>query len=132
MHCKSLWIKASDKCKYYTLSFSFAETSRTLVVGIKGGNTTLPCQYDGREIVNIDLTRSEIRQKVCQTEECSCRVCKNGACGVVIKDLIFSDAGKYTLSTYRNDQAELMTYQLCVDGKVKTGQIISMCFQVFL
>ncbi len=114
------------------LSFSFAETSHTLVVGIKGGNTTLPCQNEGREILNINLTRSEII-RVCQTEECSCRVCKNGACGVVIKDLIFSDAGKYTLRVYySNDQAELMTYQLCVDGKVKTGQIISMCFQVFL
>lgn len=103
------------------LSF-FAETSPTLVVGIKGGNVTLPCQYDGSEILDIDLSGSEIIP-VCQTEECSCRVCKKGACGVVIKDLIFSDAGKYNMRVYyHDDQAELepkmWTYQLCVDGKV--------------
>ncbi len=116
------------------LSF-LAETSPTLVVGIKGGNVTLQCQYNGIEILDIHLTRPDIIP-VCQTEECSGRVFKE-ACDVVIKDLSFSDAGKYILRLYyHNNQTELeqfRTYhQLCVDGKVKTGQIISMCFLVFL
>ncbi len=101
------------------LSF-FSETSPTFVVGIKGGNVTLPCQYGGSEILDIDLSRSEIIP-VCQTEECSCRVFKKGACGVVIKDLSFSDAGKYILRPYyHNNQTELKQFrtyhQLCVDG----------------
>lgn len=112
------------------LSF-FAESSPTLKVGIKGGDVTLPCHYDGSEIPDIRLISRSENIPVCQTEECSCRVCKKGACDVVIKDLSFSDAGKYILRVYHhNDQTELephiRTYQLCVDGKVKTGQIISM------
>ncbi|XP_058608535.1 uncharacterized protein LOC131525183 [Onychostoma macrolepis] len=109
--------------------FANSETSPTPVVGIKGGNVTLPCQYTGSEIPEIDLTRSE-NISVCQTEECSCRVCKKGACDVVIKDLSFSDAGTYILKV--SDQTELeqqiRTYQLCIDDEisVKIGEELKL------
>lgn len=111
----------------------FAETSPIVspIEGLKGGNVTLPCEYDGSEIAYMSLIGGSESIGVCQTEECSCRVCKIGACDVFIKDLSFRDAGKYTLSVYHhNDQTELephiRMYQLRVDGTVKTGQFISI------
>ncbi|XP_042601142.1 uncharacterized protein LOC109111071 [Cyprinus carpio] len=108
-------------------------TSPTLKVGIKGGDVTLPCHYDGSEIPDIHLISRSENIPVCQTEECSCRVCKKGACDVVIKDLSFSDAGKYILRVYHhNDQTELephiRTYQLCVDDEVsvKIGEELKL------
>lgn len=77
---------------------------------------------------------------VCQSEECKSengRVFKKGSCDVVIKDVIYSDAGKYILRVYyKNAQAVLerltLEYQLHIQGKVKTDQTIIMCFLDFL
>ncbi|XP_059366341.1 uncharacterized protein LOC132104827 [Carassius carassius] len=103
------------------------------VSGEKRGNITLTCQYKTNEITDIILnTRSEIIE-VCETEECNGRVFKEGNCDVVIKNLIFSDAGKYTLRIYyNNDQRELerqiRTYQLHIHDEisVKTGEELKM------
>ncbi len=104
------------------------------MIGIKGDKVTLPCEHEDGEIFKIEFSRSEIIP-VCETEECSGRVFKQEVCDVVIKDLSFSDAGKYTLRVYySNDETMLeqtRTYQLCVQGKVKTAQSISMCFLFF-
>lgn len=98
--------------------------------GQKGGNVTLPCQYEGSEIANMSLIGGSESIGVCQTEECSCRVCKIGACDVVIKDLSFRDAGKYTLSVYHQTELEphIRTYQLRVDGEVsvKMGEELEL------
>ncbi|XP_059411146.1 uncharacterized protein LOC132144599 [Carassius carassius] len=108
---------------YYTLFFAETSPIGSPIVGLKGGNVTLPCQYDGSEIPDMSLIGGSESIPVCQTEECSCRVCQKGACDVVIKDLSFRDAGKYTLSVYHhNDHTELephiRTYQLCVHDEV--------------
>ncbi|XP_059364920.1 uncharacterized protein LOC132103870 [Carassius carassius] len=101
--------------------------------GKKRGNIRLRCEHEDNNIVQIDLiTRSEIIE-VCETEECRGRVFKEGNCDVVIKNLIFSDAGKYTLRIYyNNDQTELKlqirTYQLHIHDEisVETGEELKM------
>ncbi|XP_059364933.1 uncharacterized protein LOC132103882 isoform X2 [Carassius carassius] len=111
--------------------------------GKKRGNIRLRCEHEDNNIVQIDLiTRSEIIE-VCETEECRGRVFKEGNCDVVIKNLIFSDAGKYTLRIhYNNDQTELKpnndqivpkepkqwTYHLHIHDEisVKTGEELKM------
>ncbi|XP_026087248.1 uncharacterized protein LOC113061955 [Carassius auratus] len=103
------------------------------VSGKKRGSVTLRCEHEDSNIVHIDLiTQSEIIS-VCETEECRGRVFKEGNCDVVIKNLIFSDAGKYTLRIYyNNDQRELerqiRTYQLHIHDEisVKTGEELKM------
>ncbi len=115
----------------------FAGTSAVSVSGKKGGNATLSCEFEAREISDISLNSRSKHIPVCQTEECSGRVFKQGDCDVVIEDLRFSDAGKYILRVYySNDETELKrqirTYQLHVHGKVKTDQTKNMCFLVFL
>lgn len=101
--------------------------------GEKRGNITLTCEHEANNIVQIDLfTRSE-NIDVCQTEECSGRVFKEGNCDVVIKNLSFSDAGKYFLRIYyNNDQTELerqiRTYQLHIHGEDKTDQTSASAF----
>ncbi|XP_052389122.1 uncharacterized protein LOC127935358 isoform X2 [Carassius gibelio] len=87
------------------------------VSGEKRGNIRLRCEHEDNNIVHIDLFRLSEDIDVCETEECRGRVFKEGNCDVVIKNLIFSDAGKYTLRIYyNNDQTELKllirTYQL--------------------
>ncbi len=104
------------------------------MTGKKGGDATLTCEYEAREISDIRFIRHRRRihfavLPVCPNEEdkrVRDRVCKKEACDVVIKDLIFSDAGKYIFRfNYRNALMELK-YQLHISGKVKTDQTISM------
>ncbi|XP_026088217.1 uncharacterized protein LOC113062523 isoform X1 [Carassius auratus] len=98
------------------------------VSGEKRGNVILPCQYEDSNIGHIDLFSEVEKIDVCETEECSGRVFKEGNCDVVIKNLIFSDAGKYTLRIYyNNDQTELK-YQLHIHDEisVKTGEELKM------
>ncbi len=107
------------------------------MTGEKGGNITLTCEIKDCEILEISLHGRSENIPVCQTEECSGRVFKQRNCDVFIKNLSFSDAGKYFLNIYyHNDQTELerqiRTYQLCVHGKDKTDQTISMCFLAFI
>ncbi len=91
----------------------------------KGGNITLQCHFKAKKISYISLNSLSENIPVCETEECSGRVFKQGNCDVVFKNLCFSDAGKYMLNIYyHNDQAELerqiRTYQLHIHGKFKT------------
>ncbi|XP_026088226.1 uncharacterized protein LOC113062529 [Carassius auratus] len=104
------------------------KTSSISVSGEKRGNITVRCEHEDDNIDLIDLfTRSRVIS-VCETEECSGRVFKEGNCDVVIKNLIFSDAGKYTLRIYyNNDQTELK-YHLHIHDEisVKTGEELKM------
>lgn len=115
-------------------------TSTIPVRGKKGGDATLTCGYEAREISDIRFIHHRKRIHfavipVCLNEEDKhehVRVCKKEACDVVIKDLIFSDAGKYIFRfNYRNALTELK-YQLHIYGKVKTDQTISMRILDFL
>ncbi len=108
--------------------------------GKKGGDATLTCEYEDREISDIRFIRHRkcipfAVIPVCPNEEDKherARVCKKEAYDVVIKDLIFSDAGKYIFRfNYRNDLTELKC-QLHIYGKVKTDQTISISFLEFL
>lgn len=79
----------------------------------------------------------------CQNGKCENKtenvqgICKEGVCDIIIKNLSFSDAGKYILRfIYTNDPTEKMqqnkTYQLQIYGKVKTEQTSNICFLTFL
>ncbi|XP_016102559.1 uncharacterized protein [Sinocyclocheilus grahami] len=91
------------------LLFCFVISSETTSILVKkGSNATLPCELKDRDIFNVILKRQSKNIPVCKTENCSGRAFKIKACDVVIKDLIFSDAGKYILRVfYGNDQTEL-------------------------
>ncbi|ROL46825.1 hypothetical protein DPX16_1052 [Anabarilius grahami] len=110
------------------------------VTGQKESRVTLSCEFEDREISDIVLSSWSKDILVCQNEECESengRVFKEGSCDIVIKDLIFSDAGKYFLRVYyTDDQGEvkrrILEYHLHIHGKVKTDQIIIMRFLLFL
>ncbi|XDV33544.1 hypothetical protein PO909_003924 [Leuciscus waleckii] len=89
----------------------FVGTSTKPVSGTKGGNVTLTCESEDREITHISLFHQADEIPVCETEECKSendRVFKEGSCDIIIKDLKLRDAGKYILRVrYTNDQAEL-------------------------
>ncbi|XP_058609747.1 uncharacterized protein LOC131525806 [Onychostoma macrolepis] len=118
------------------LLLCFANHSGTTTVSVsgqKGGNTVLICEYKAREISDISLKSRSKNIPVCPTEECSGRVFKQRNCDVVIKNLSFSDAGKYFLRVYYiNDQAELerqiRTYQLHIHDEisVKIGEELKL------
>ncbi|XP_059364919.1 uncharacterized protein LOC132103869 [Carassius carassius] len=94
------------------------KTSAISVSGEKRGNIRLRCEHEDNNTVITDLFTPSRVISVCETEECSGRVFKEGNCDVVIKNLIFSDAGKYTLRIYyNNDQTELK-YQLHIHDEV--------------
>ncbi|XP_077086308.1 uncharacterized protein LOC143738185 [Siphateles boraxobius] len=87
---------------------SYRGSSTKPVSGIKGGIVTLSCESEDREIVDISLISRSKKIPVCEKKNCSGRVCKEGSCDVIIKDLIYSDAGKYILRVYyNNDQREV-------------------------
>ncbi|XP_016375585.1 uncharacterized protein LOC107714285 [Sinocyclocheilus rhinocerous] len=102
------------------------KTSTIPVKGEKGGNVTLTCEYEAKDILDISLNSRSENIDVCQDEECSVRVFKEGNCDVVIKNLSFSDAGKYYLHVYyNNDQTELerliRTYQLHIHDEISVS-----------
>ncbi|XP_051729058.1 uncharacterized protein LOC127501204 [Ctenopharyngodon idella] len=115
---------------------SHCGTTTTHVTGEKGENVILPCDFEAREISDIVLSRLLKDILVCENEECESengRAFKEGSCDVIIKDLIFSDAGKYFLRLYyKNDQRELeqqiRKYHLHIhDGiSVKKGEELKM------
>ena len=115
-----------------------AESPSVPVTGKTGESVTLTCESEAGEISRIVLTRLSKNILVCENEECKSendRVFKEGSCDVFIKDLIFSDAGKYILRVrYTNDQSEPQTleYHLHIHGQVKTDQTIIMCCHDFL
>ncbi len=106
--------------------------------GKKGGNVTLTCEFEANKAVLVDLSSESGEIDVCQTEDCSGRVFKNAACDVIIKNLSFSDAGKYTLRVhYSNDQTNMVQsknrmYQLHIHGKFITDQTINVFFHYYI
>ncbi len=102
------------------------------MTGKKGGNVTLTCEFEANKIFHINLFSESKDIDVCQTEECSGRVFKKAACDVVIRNLSFSDTGKYTLRVYyNNDQTNMAQqkkrmYQLHIHGKFITDQTINV------
>ncbi|XP_067217585.1 uncharacterized protein [Chanodichthys erythropterus] len=106
------------------------------VTGKRGGSVTLPCQFEDREISDTVLSSQSKNILVCQNEECKSendRVFKEGSCDVIIKDLKLSDAGRYFLRLYyNNDQRELerqiSIYHLQIHDEisVKTGEQLKM------
>ncbi|XP_048059394.1 uncharacterized protein LOC125276038 isoform X2 [Megalobrama amblycephala] len=113
-----------------------SESSSISVTGIKGGRVTLSCDFEDREISDIVLSSQSEIILVCQNEQCKSengRVFKEGSCDVIIKDLIFSDAGKYFLHLYYiNDQREvkrrILEYHLHIHDEisVETGEQLKM------
>lgn len=121
----------------FTLSV-FAGTSPVPVTGKKGGNVTLPCEFEARQISDLVLSRMSKKILVCGSKGCeskNSRVFKEGACDIIIMDLRLRDAGIYMLNVYRNnDQKELerkIKYQLHIQGKVKTDQTINIVLSGF-
>ncbi|XP_059364918.1 uncharacterized protein LOC132103868 [Carassius carassius] len=114
-----------------------SENTSISVSGNKGGNITLTCESEAKNIFHIELIGESGGIDVCQNEEYSGRVFKEGNCDVVIKNLIFSDAGKYTLRVLYNNQTDLerqiRTYQLHIHDEisVKTGEELKMSVLVF-
>ncbi|XDV33580.1 hypothetical protein PO909_003947, partial [Leuciscus waleckii] len=111
----------------------FAGSSTKAVSGIKGGNFTLSCGSEDREIVEIILISRSKNIRVCEKKNCSGRVFKEGSCDVVIKDLIYRDAGKHILRVrYNNDQTEVkrqtLEYHLHIHDEisVKKGEDLKL------
>ncbi len=104
----------------------FAGNTDIPVSGKKGGNITLTCEFEANEIVQIDLFSQSEDIDICQEKSCSGRVFKQGDCDIVIKNLSFSDAKKYTLRVhYSNDETDMVqkkdwNYQLHIYGKFMT------------
>ncbi|XP_057205908.1 uncharacterized protein LOC130564046 [Triplophysa rosa] len=79
------------------------------VSGILRGNATLLCESDATDIFSIDLSRLKSilswqnETSDAESESQNGRVFKEGACGVFIKGLRLSDAGKYILRVYYHD-----------------------------
>ncbi|KAK7124188.1 hypothetical protein R3I94_018522 [Phoxinus phoxinus] len=106
------------------------------VTANKASNVTLPCDFEAREISHYHFSSWSKVIYVCQNEECESengRVFKKGSCDVVIKDLRFSDAGKYFLRVYyKNAQAMLerltLEYQLHIHDEisVKIGEELKL------
>lgn len=104
----------------------FAETPSVVkhVKGKKGGNATLPCGYQDKDISDGRFIRYKntiyfSNIPACLDEEYkheNARVCKRGACDIILKDLNFSDPGIYLL---RLNPVELKFY-LHVHGNVQT------------
>ncbi|XP_048036566.1 uncharacterized protein LOC125262051 [Megalobrama amblycephala] len=122
---------------FYFVNYSgTAPVGNTLisVMGKRGGSVILPCEFEARGISDIVLSKWSKNILVCENEECkSGRVFKKGSCDVILMDLIFSDAGKYILRLYyNNDQRELerliRKYQLHIQDEisVKTGEQLKM------
>ncbi|XP_059366342.1 uncharacterized protein LOC132104828 [Carassius carassius] len=117
----------------FCLVYHSGNTSKP-VSGKKRGNITLRCEHEDSNIVDIELFHWSRDISVFEIEEYRGRVFKEGNCDVVIKNLIFSDAGKYTLRIiYTNDQTELerpkqWTYHLHIHDEisVKTGEELKM------
>lgn len=110
------------------------------MTGTKGDSVILPCEFEARQISHYHLSTWSKMIYVCQNEECESengRVFKQGNCHVVIKNLIFSDAGKYVLRLYYNNAQSMLEritleYYLHIQGKVKTDPSINMWLLVFL
>ncbi|XDV33546.1 hypothetical protein PO909_003926 [Leuciscus waleckii] len=89
---------------------SHCGTTPVSVMGKKGSSVTLTCESEAREITRIVLSKLSKNILVCENEKCrseNSRVFKKGSCDIIIKDLRFSDAGKYILRVYYNNpQAE--------------------------
>lgn len=115
---------------------NYIETIPIHVAGKKGGGIILPCEFKAREIFHIRLNRPKPFEGeifVYDKKYCSKRICKKGACDVVIKDLRLSDAGKYILNVYYNNansvlEPHIRTYQLHIydDISVKIGEELKL------
>ncbi|XP_048059255.1 uncharacterized protein LOC125275941 [Megalobrama amblycephala] len=102
------------------------------VTGTKGGNATLSCELEDHEITVIVLNRQAKQILYCQNEECKSedgRVLKKGKCDIMLMHLKFSDAGKYILKVYHNnDQPEILEYQVLIQDEisVKIGEKVKL------
>ncbi|XP_026103856.1 uncharacterized protein LOC113075370 [Carassius auratus] len=88
-----------------------AGTKLLHVTGKKGDSVILPCEFGARQISHFYLSSWSKTIYGCENEECESengRVFKQGNCDVVIKDLSFSDAGKYVLRIYYNNAQSML------------------------
>ncbi|XP_051728034.1 uncharacterized protein LOC127500697 [Ctenopharyngodon idella] len=101
---------------------NYSGTTPIPVPGTKGGNATLSCEFEDHEISDIVLSRLSKKILVCQNDECKSengRVFKKGKCDIMLMHLKFSDAGKYILRVYHNnDQTEVLEYQLLIQDEI--------------
>ncbi|KTF71690.1 hypothetical protein cypCar_00048782, partial [Cyprinus carpio] len=107
------------------LSFCFVYHSGASTVKFKNGdNATLTCKYEAKDISDIRFIRQGKPVHFADIPICeeytkgSGRVCKKEACDIIIKDLIFSDAGNYIFRfNYKNALTDL-TYQLHIYDEI--------------
>ncbi|XP_051949453.1 uncharacterized protein LOC127620303 [Xyrauchen texanus] len=109
---------------------AFDESTREiLVIGKKDHNVTLPCNATSNQSFDIHFYNRTKKMNVCQSEECNGPVFKSGNCDIVLKNVTFTDAGKYSLKIYLTDSDTVSkvlfdgTYQLQIDDEtsVKKG-----------
>ncbi|XP_067282105.1 uncharacterized protein [Pseudorasbora parva] len=115
-----------------SISYSGATTVGKHVTGRVGGNATLPCDMEARDISHVSLGRLSKDIPVCQSEECQSRnwrIFKKGLCDIIIMALGLSDAGKYILTVYVNNvQERQIAFSLHIQGEisVNTGEQLKL------
>ncbi|XP_043088909.1 uncharacterized protein LOC122335186 [Puntigrus tetrazona] len=117
--------------------FDYSGTNVITVKGKKGGNATLSCEIEAKDIYYVELSR--LKSVVfCQNEERESesqngRVFRNKSCDVIITDLRLSDAGKYILKVFYTDtqtevKEQTSVYRLHFHGEisVKKGEELKL------
>ncbi|XP_042610744.1 uncharacterized protein LOC109052228 [Cyprinus carpio] len=113
-------------CLVYHSETPFVRTTPVSVTGKKGDSAILSCQFEPSDIFRIDLWRQKSIFS-CQNETCeNGRFSKKG-CDVTIKNLSFSDAGKYTLKVFYNHNQTVLNqkqkmYQLHIQDNISVQE----------
>lgn len=107
-------------CSDSTL-FLFLGVAAVPVAGEKGGNITLKCGLKTSVNLSVRLTHGPIiAYGYQQDNQYKGRVHESGLCDLILEDLKTTDAGMYKMGIHGNGDPVFLSYEVLVNGKVKT------------